>query len=824
MPSSDSPRSLAEALRAASDDAVADLLSWRIDLAVPMPWDLSSVAVRAGSRASVQRALDHLDTPTLQVVEVLALLPEPTDLATVARHWAAPDPGVPELGRVLARLRTLALVWGDDDALRLVRTVRDVLGPQPAGLGPMLAEALGRRSPQRLAHLLDDLGLPATGDPETALERLTAHLGRPEVVRDLLAGAPSGAGAILERLTWGPPVGSLPGADRQVRSTTAVTAVDWLLAHGLLAVADAGHVVLPREVGIALREGRVHRAGSAVRPPAAWTARRPRVVESSAAAAAAEAVRLTEALGELWGAAPPSVLRNGGLGVRELRRTAAALELTEPETGRLVEIAYAAGLVADDGQLDPHWAPTPAFDVWRGQDTPHRWVELTLAWLRTTRCPALIGTKDAKDAARPALAGDLDRAAAPQLRQWVLRALAAGEPAAAAEPDQLVAQWAWQAPRRTGVLADTLLRAALEEATWLGVVAAGALSGFGRTLLEVLENEDDEVGAAGGSLVTATAGGSTIPLVALQAADKLDEALPAPVDHLLLQADLTAVAPGPLHRRLAQQVALMADVESRGGATVYRFTPASIRRALDAGRTGDDLVDLLTRHSRTDVPQPLSYLIMDSARRHGRLRVGAAQAYLRADDESVLSEALADRRLGSLRLRRLAPTVLAAQVPPETVLRQLREAGYSPAAETPDGDVVIRRADEHRTPPRIKPRPLQPPTPARRETLLAAVPALRQADAAGQARSEATAAQTAVVGPAPRLTATDTASALALLRDAASRRAPIWVAHADAEGVVATRLLEPLRVDGGRLHARDRATDQLHTIAVARVTGVAPHR
>jgi Helicase conserved C-terminal domain len=367
-----------------------------------------------------------------------------------------------------------------------------------------------------------------------------------------------------------------------------------------------------------------------------------------------------------------------------------------------------------------------------------------------------------------------------------------------------VARWAWQAPRRTGVLAEALLRAALDEGTWLGMLAAGAMSGFGRALLDVLDNEDDDP-----------------PLGALRAADKLEQALPAPVDHLLLQADLTAVAPGPLQRRLARAVALMADVESRGGATVYRFTPASIRRALDAGRTGDDLVALLTQHSRTEVPQPLTYLIMDSARRHGRLRVGTAQAYLRADDEAVLSEALADRRLGSLRLRRLAPTVLAAQAPPETVLRQLRESGYSPAAETPDGEVVVRRADEHRTPPRTKPRPLQPPTPARRESLLAAVPALRQADAAGQARTQATAVQTAVVGPAPRLTATDTASALALLRDAASRRAAIWVAHADAEGAIATRLLEPLRVDGGRLHARDRATDQLHTIAVARVTGVA---
>lgn len=43
---------------------------------------------------------------------------------------------------------------------------------------------------------------------------------------------------------------------------------------------------------------------------------------------------------------------------------------------------------------------------------------------------------------------------------------------------------------------------------------------------------------------------------------------------MLLQADLTAVAPGPLQRPLADTLGVLADVESKGGATVYRFTPA----------------------------------------------------------------------------------------------------------------------------------------------------------------------------------------------------------------------------------------------------------
>src|SRR3712207_9193241 len=45
----------------------------------------------------------------------------------------------------------------------------------------------------------------------------------------------------------------------------------------------------------------------------------------------------------------------------------------------------------------------------------------------------------------------------------------------------------------------------------------------------------------------------------------------------------SAVAPGPLEEHLARDLAAVAQVESRGGATVYRFTPASVRHAFDLG-------------------------------------------------------------------------------------------------------------------------------------------------------------------------------------------------------------------------------------------------
>src|SRR3954465_12469561 len=147
------PRSLSDELRSRPDAALAALLRDRPDLAVPLPSDLSALGVRAASRLSVQRALDGLDTPALQVLEVLAALPEPAAPGQVSALWgAAAGPG-------LDRLRGLAPLWGAPRAPPPVGAARVSLAPPPAGLGPPLADALGRRSPQRIADLLDDVGL-----------------------------------------------------------------------------------------------------------------------------------------------------------------------------------------------------------------------------------------------------------------------------------------------------------------------------------------------------------------------------------------------------------------------------------------------------------------------------------------------------------------------------------------------------------------------------------------------------------------------------------------------------------------------------------------
>ncbi|MCW2622169.1 MAG: hypothetical protein JWL64_1771, partial [Frankiales bacterium] len=550
----------------------------------------------------------------------------------------------------------------------------------------------------------------------------------------------------------------------------------------LLVAVDASTVELPREIALALRADLPLGAVRPTPPPVASKKIGVRAVDSAAALVASDVVAKVEALLESWAADSPSVLRSGGLGVRDLRRAAKDLDVTERVAGLLIEVAYAAGLVDQSPAVDADWVPTPAFDTWLALPPERRWVTLAAAWLDLTRLPGLIGERDDRDKAVAPLSLDVERPGAPADRRRVLEALAAAGPGDAPDRQSLLELLVWRAPRRGGRLRDLVLGWVLEEAESLGVTGRGGLSGAGRLLLD-----GDERGATA----------------------RLGTDLPAPLDHVLVQPDLTVVAPGPLERDLARELALVADVESTGGATVYRVSDASVRRALDAGRTTAEIQELFRSRSRTPIPQALTYLIDDAARRHGRLRVGTAGAYLRCDDEALLTEVLAHRRVRDLGLRRLAPTVLISLAPVGQVLEDLRAAGYSPAAEAPDGAIVLARTEGRRVQTRPRPHRMgeaaaMPPAQAE-----LAVTALRAGDLAARAARRAP------------VTTSRTGDTLAFLQEAARGGRQVWIGYVDAQGHSTSRVVEPRSVEGGFVTAYDHLRREDRTFSVHRITGVA---
>ncbi|WP_129841846.1 helicase-associated domain-containing protein [Streptomyces sp. RFCAC02] len=798
VPHAGSPRTLADELRARSDAELAGLLRTRADLLSPLPGDLSQLATRAGTRASVLRALERLDTFTLQTAESLAVAPQPC----TTRALADLMPGAGDrLPAALATLRDHALLWGRDDALRLVRTAQELLAPSPArpgstGLGPTLAETAAGISPRRIQELLTGAGLPATHDPVSALAALTGLFSDDSRLAALLETAPPASRAVLERLTWGPPYGEV--------SARPAPHLRWLLDRGLLMPTAPGTVVLPREVALRLRGGRAHRDLSP-EPPELIPLAGPGEAGADAAAAGAAytAVTVVEELLADWEREAPAVLRAGGLGVRDLKRAAVALDLPEPEAAFWIELAHAAGLLASDGEADERYAPTPAYDAWLAGPPEARWTRLVTAWLAATRVPALVGGRDAKGRALTVLGPGLDRGPAPALRRRVLTLLATAGPGVAPAPESVAARIAWELPRRCPADTRALLTdAALAEAERLGVTGRGALAGFARPLLAAAHGTD-------------TAG------AAADAARLLAPLLPRPVDHVLLQADLTAVAPGPLLRDLRQAMAVVADVESTGGATVYRFTPGSVRRALDEGWTAQQVHAFLAERSRTPVPQPLTYLVDDTARRHGQMRVGAAASYVCCEDEALVAQLLADRRTEALRLRLIAPTVLVSPVAPDHLLLRLREAGFAPAAEDAAGTVVTLTGEPRRTPPRAAPEPA-PDTPPRADDALlaAAVRAIRAGDHASGAgpapQGGRRPAAAEAVGAPPRTPAEET---LRILRSAAAGGALVRIGYVGADGIAAQRVLSPVRVEGGFVTAFDHTADEVRTYPLHRITG-----
>ena len=375
-----------------------------------------------------------------------------------------------------------------------------------------------------------------------------------------------------------------------------------------------------------------------------------------------------------------------------------------------------------------------------------------------------------------ALGPDLERPAAPEVRH--VRARRAGPAASGCSggrPASLARAAGLVRPRRGGRRRAELVAWTVDEAELLGVTGRGALS-------------SSRPGAA-----------------RRRRRRRRPSARAAPADTARPRA-----AAGRPHRRRPWTAGVRAGrrAVADGRRRVHgrrHGLPLHARRRSGAPSTPGAPPPTCTRcsaaSSRTPVPQPLTYLVDDVARRHGQIRVGAASAYVRCDDEAVLpssSPTAGRQRCGCAGSPR---PWWQPQAPVDQVLDGLRAMGYAPAAEASDGTVVVRRPDARRTPAPPRPPRLttEPSLPG--DTLLgAAVRAMRAGERASRAPRGRTRRRAARRSRSPRST---TAETLAALKAAVESGRSLWIGYVDTHGGVSERVVDPIRLAGGYLTAFD---------------------
>ena len=560
----------------------------------------------------------------------------------------------------------------------------------------------------------------------------------PEGAAEALETLPARERKVLETLASSGGVGTTSAAGPDADPSAPVAK---LLAAGLLVRVDANTVRLPRPVRDAMRG--ITPREFPLAPPAVDEVDQS-AVDEAATSAGLDAVRQMRQLVMALMDRPVTLNKDGTVGVR------AAANL-EKELGfdprLLITIGEAAGLIGR-GNVDDEdvLAATRDALTWIDATLSDQWAILMVGWAASPW---------RSDTVAKLLSTDMHAPAVRHARTTILRH--------AGNVDQLL----FHAPLEASGFSPQLIQAVVDEAQFVGALAGTSQPAQSSPLLALLDGED--VAAAAKALV------------------------PASVDTLIAQGDMTMLAPGPLEPDMASFLERIAELESPGLASVWRVTEASVRRGLDGGLTAEEVHAWLGRHVMGEVPQAIAFLIDDTARTHGAIRAGSALSYIRSADPALIATA-AER----CDLRVLAPTVAVSDQPLTKLMSQLRAAGMQPTAEDGTG-ATLNMA----------------PEPA----LVAATPStLPRASKAAEEQVEAIVAK--LRADAGSDTDTGAGDIFETLRAAARARRHVAVGFVDKQGRGRTLTVLPLSVSAGQVDALDEAADRVVRIALPRITKV----
>lgn len=740
-----SPAELVEQwLHSRTNQQLAAVLQARSDIAIPQPHDLHTLAHRLLLPASLARAIEQRNATELAILEALLATgahtqpvsrkdvvrvlagtqlenahqdPPPRADASVEGNYAV---DVDKQHSVTATNSTADLLSQTLQQLRDHALVFPYSATEKTPIAEGAEDAADTDVPQAPEDTEDTslMWIPARVD------KLLSHRDRllyqESVPADVVDKLPEKHQEILRRIHAG---GGL-GTTKHARSDDPEHPITQMINSGVLRAIDDSTVTLPVSVNrivSGLPATDVHLLPSSRISSELWDsdaavaahylpARNPseselsadssnsattaqETTDSGATATGLEACREISSLLDLLDTHPVPMLKNGGLGQRSSKLLAQHLERTTAEVYRVVALAHAAGVI---GTGEPHplpaegegnyLAPTRRADEWQEADLPTRWTMLLRGWLDSlwpwwTLLPDTGGTTQfgGTEAHQRLLHPEFSHHRLAFYRRLVVRGYARSS-----ARDPITAHELWQDllflyPKLITQQTQALLTPLLQEAEWVGAISNGRLS---TPALALLADEEP-----------------TDPV--LSAAHKL---CPAAVSEFIVQADFTVMCPGPLEYAVRSELELIAKLESPGLASLYRIEESSVRRGLDAGRSGEQIIAFLREHSLTPVPDSMISVIRELARHHGGLRGGPAVSYLRCEDPETLDLLEHSAVAEEIAIHRIAPTVLISQRPLAAVVQVLAQHNFYAVAEDSSGHGVDIRLSPARVPqPRAKP-------------------------------------------------------------------------------------------------------------------------
>lgn len=175
--------------------------------------------------------------------------------------------------------------------------------------------------------------------------------------------------------------------------------------------------------------------------------------------------------------------------------------------------------------------------------------------------------------------------------------------------------------------------------------------------------------------------------------EQLASHLPAVQERIILQADLSIIAPGPVPTKTEALLRRFANTETISLASTYRLSALSICHGLETGLTTELIAKTLSDSFGAKLPQPVEYLLAEVQNRFGRLvvveaKTGEDRSFIQSPDNVLLTEIGNDPRLRPFSLMRPSNEVLSCRFEPSVVYFGLRECGYLAIRQDASGKVI----------------------------------------------------------------------------------------------------------------------------------------